>query len=138
MSSSTSSKNTILNPYKKPRVNTVPKTIGTTLDDSNSEESDDEPEELELEHNEDEISSLAGTPNISLNHSFDKGILQKRANVTNSVWRSFKVWSKAPWIAVCLLCQAVEGAACEIIIRSEKKNTSVSTSKLTRHMASLG
>jgi len=120
MSSSTSSNNTtILNPHKKPRVNTVPKTIDTILDNSNSEESDDEPEELELEHNEDEISSLAGTPNISLNHSFDKGILQKRANVTNSVWRSFEVWSKAPWIAVCLLCQAVEGAACEIIIRSD-------------------
>ena len=93
-----SSNNNILNPYKKARVNTAPKTIGIALDDSNSEESENvqlehEPEELELELDEDAIRSLAETPNISLSHSFDKGVLEKRTNVTNSLWKCFKVWS---------------------------------------------
>ena len=46
-----------MNPYKKPRVNTVPKTIGTTLDGSNSEERED----VQLEHEPEELEPTVAT-----------------------------------------------------------------------------
>jgi len=46
-----------MNPYKKPRVNTVPKTIGTTLDGSNCEERED----VQLEHEPEELEPTVAT-----------------------------------------------------------------------------
>ena len=53
----------------------------------------------------------------------DKGILVRKTGTTSDVWKTFQIWSKAPTIANCNLCQAN--------VPLGKRS---STSKLTQHM----
>ena len=127
MSSSSSSSN----PSEKAQISPGTQQVTAQISQNTTIVLDESEEESEKEDSDDDISALAET-SIS---SFDKGALEKKRNVTNPVWKHFNVWSKAPWIAVCLLCQAVQGAMRDAIIKSVKKKcNSVSTSKLTTHM----
>ena len=63
-----------------------------------------------------------------------KGRLIKRFGVTSDIWKNFLVWSKMPWIAVCLICQAAKTKDSIEVVIGQPDTRSISTSKLSSHM----